>query len=112
MSRTGDCFSDESMSPDDQRECVTAVSYALEEELERVTVERDALLALLGRIPRGPSDVSREELAGTLCEIHHRLVWSDDYDPEWCAAGVVAEDAPLQRAVDALLATWRVVRRD
>lgn len=108
MSRTGDCFSDESMSPDDQRECVTAVSYALEEELERVTAERDALLAL--------PDVSREELAGTLCEIHHRLVWSDDYDPEWCAAGVVAEDAPLQRelqrAVDALLATWRVVRRD
>lgn len=104
MSRTGDCFSDESMSPDDQRECVTAVSYALEEELERVTDERDALLPL--------PDVGREELAGTLCEIHHRLVWSDDYDPEWCAAGVVAEDAPLQRAVDALLATWRVVRRD
>lgn len=87
--------------------CDTGVEV-LDEVLEAAQEHGYALTPITPALP----DVSREELAGTLCEIHHRLVWSDDYDPEWCAAGVVAEDAPLQRAVDALLATWRVVRRD
>ena len=77
----------------------------LEAELERVTAERDALLEA--------SDVSREELAIELCrEIGaevYQLV-NGDID-QMCGIVGIHEPEGWLSVADALLATWRVVRR-